>query len=138
MKRLSYILILTSILLFTSILLADTRIVEFYARREDNKAILHWVTEQEENLQKFLIQRSTDVTNWTTLGEEKPVSESSTTRREYEFTDKSIYKNENTTFYYRLVIVDNSGRSTPYSVIVSIPGSSGIRQTWGSIKAMFR
>ena len=134
---------LIPIIIFPSIIKADTRITEFHARRENNTVVLQWITEEETNLEKFIIQRSTDIStaiaNWTTIGEKKPLSDNSSTRREYSFDDKTIFKNNiSTTFYYRLVIVDTNGRLTRYDVIVSISGSSGIRHTWGSLKAMFR
>jgi hypothetical protein len=68
-----------------------------------------------------------------------PVPGQSGERKSYSFTDNSIFKTTHTgTFYYRLIIVDSQGNSTPHDVIVSIAGNSGLRHTWGSIKAMFR
>ena len=129
---------LIPIIIFPSIIKADTRITEFHARRDNNTVVLQWVTEEETDLEKFIIQRSTDITTWTTIGEKKPLPGNSSTRREYSFIDKTIFKNNSTTLFYRLVIVDTNGRLTYYYVIVSISGSSGIRHTWGSLKAMFR
>jgi hypothetical protein len=130
---------LIPIIIFPSIIKADTRITEFHARRENNTVVLQWITEEETDLEKFMIQRSTDIATWTTIGEIKPLSDNSSTKREYSFIDKTIFKiNNSTTFYYRIVIINTNGRSTPHDVIVSISGSSGIRHTWGSLKAMFR
>jgi len=84
-----------------------------------------------------LIQRSTDTVNWTSIGE-KPAFGESSIKRDYSFIDNSIFKNNVSNFYYRLVIVEKNGHSTPYDVIVSITGGSGIKHTWGSIKALFR
>jgi len=117
---------------------SETRIVDFHARRQDNVAILEWATEKENGLEKFLVQRSTDQSTWTTVGDVKPEPGDSSTRRTYIYYDRSIFKNSISTFYYRLVIVNKNDQSTPYGVIVSITGSSGIKHTWGSIKAMFR
>ncbi len=56
----------------------------------------------------------------------------------YSYTDKSVYKTNDYIFVYRLKIVDNNGQlsySDQASVSLSI---SGVKRTWGSIKAMFR
>lgn len=130
---LSFIFIFIS----STVLLSGARIVEFHARRENNAVILKWATEEETNLLKFVIQRSTDTVNWTTIGEKSAFGESSS-KRDYSFIDNSIFKNNISNFYYRLVIVEKNGQSTPHDVIVSITGGSGIKHTWGSIKALFR
>ena len=137
-RRITTSLLFLFILSIPPLLRSETRIVEFHARREINYAILDWATDIEDDLQKFVIQRSTDHFNWTPIGEVKPQPGDFTTKRTYTFIDKSIFKNSISTFYYRLMIVNKNGQSTPHSVIVSISGNSGIKHTWGSIKAMFR
>ena len=126
------------LLAFPAFVLSNTRIVDFHARRDNNRAILEWATEKELNLEKFVIQRSLDNVNWSTIGEVKSETGDSNTKRYYRFEDNNLFKNSISTFYYKLIIVDKSGQSKPYDVIVSLSGSSGIRHTWGSIKAMFR
>ena len=124
-------------LLFPTILSAGARIVDFHATRIEGTPTLEWTTEEETNLDKFLIQRSTDRNQWTNIGEVKSKSGNSSTRQTYTFADKSIFKNNTSTFYYRLVMKDKDGQST-YSESISITGCSGIKHTWGTIKAMFR
>ena len=124
--------------LATAILHSEARIVDFHARRENSYAVLEWATEMESNLEKFVIQRSTDHIIWTTIGDVKPKAGDSIKKRYYRFEDKNIFKNSISNFYYQLVIVNKDGSSIIYDVIVSVEGSSGIRHTWGSIKAMFR
>lgn len=116
---------------------AATRILEFHARRERNTVIVEWATEEESNLSKFEIERSTDGIRWFKIGEAPAVGES-TRRNSYSFTDYSIYKGSVTSLYYHLVLVDKAGNSQVFDVIASVEGNSGIRHTWGSIKAMFR
>ncbi len=56
----------------------------------------------------------------------------------YTYLDQSAYKIENMLFIYRLKIVDTNGQAS-YSNEVSVSHSvSGVKRTWGSIKAMFR
>jgi hypothetical protein len=116
---------------------ASTRISGFYAKREKNTVILEWTTEEESNLAKFEIHRSTDQMRWYKIGEARAVGESSQ-KNVYSFTDNSIFKGPANTLYYRLVLVDKTGGSASWDVIASVEGQSGIRHTWGSIKAMFR
>jgi hypothetical protein len=122
---------------FSVVLEASARISEFYAKREKNTVILEWTTEEESNLAKFEIYRSTDQMRWHKIGETRAVGESSQ-RNAYSLTDNSIFKGAVNTLYYRLVLVDKTGNSQSWDVIASVEGQSGIRHTWGSIKAMFR
>ena len=124
--------------LTTSLLVeASTRISAFYAKREKNAVILEWTTEEEANLAKFEIHRSTDQMRWFKIGETRAAGESSQ-KNVYSYTDNSIFKAAVNTLYYRLVLVEKNGASVSWDVIASVEGQSGIRHTWGSIKAMFR
>jgi hypothetical protein len=116
---------------------ASTRISTFYAKREKNTVILEWATEEESNLAKFEIHRSTDQMRWYKIGETRAAGESSQ-KNIYSYTDNSIFKAAVNTLYYRLVLVEKNGASASWDVIASVEGQSGIRHTWGSIKAMFR
>jgi hypothetical protein len=131
--------VFAALLLFavSVVLEASARISEFYAKREKNAVILEWTTEEESNLAKFEIHRSTDQLRWYKIGETRAVGESSQ-RNVYSFTDNSIFKGAVNTLYYRLILVDMSGNNQSWDVIASVEGQSGIRHTWGSIKAMFR
>jgi len=127
------------LLLCVSVLRADTLIIEFHAKRsENNIVILEWVTEKESNLEKFVIERSNNGINWISIGFVNSKTEISFTEQSYSFEDRHIFKTTQSTFFYRLIIVDKKGHSTIHSVIASISGQSGIKHTWGSIKALFR
>lgn len=119
------------------LLQASARISAFYAKREKNTVILEWTTEEEANLVKFEIHRSTDQMRWYKIGETRAVGESSQ-RNVYSYTDNSIFKAAVNTLYYRLLLVEKNGSNVSWDVIASVEGQSGIRHTWGSIKAMFR
>lgn len=129
------------ILFFGSIpilLISSAQISEFNAQRTDGQVILEWITTQESNVLRFDIERSTDTVPWQKIGSKNAVGESNTPR-EYTFVDNfSIFKTTQSNFYYRLIIVSKDGQRTPHNVIATISGSSGIKHTWGSIKAMFR
>lgn len=123
--------------LLISLLYSSVRISEFNARRERNYILLEWTTEFESNLSKFEIERSTDRIHWIKIGEVSAVGESNQ-RHFYIFKDQTLLKGNLASLSYRLNLVYKNGTSEPYDVIVSVEGISGIRQTWGSIKAMFR
>lgn len=117
---------------------SGARIVNFHARRDGRNVVLEWATENESNVDCYIIQKSTDTVHWTTLQEIKSKNSNSTTRQSYTFVDNQIYKNSLANFYYRLVIKDQDGSTTIHTVVASVSGSSGIKHTWGSIKAIFR
>jgi len=116
---------------------ASTIISDFHAKREGNTVVLGWTTESETRLARFDLERSTDRLRWFKIGEKAAMGESAT-RQQYTFRDNTIFKAAVNNFYYRLVLVDKNGQSAPFDVITSVSGTSGIRHTWGSIKAMFR
>ncbi|MFQ5754391.1 MAG: hypothetical protein ACE5HI_20630, partial [bacterium] len=59
-------------------------------------------------------------------------------KKEYMYKDKSVFKQLDRSYFYRLKIVDKDN-SFSYSKVISVkPTISSARQTWGSIKAMFR
>ena len=123
---------------FSVLIRAGARVSEFNGRRESNTVVLEWATDEETDLFKFVIQRSSDNMNWNNIGEVFSKTGSSATRQTYSFVDRNIFKNQTSSFYYSLILVDRNGQTTKHDVIVSVSGNSGIRHTWGSIKAMFR
>lgn len=132
-----YLILLFITFTLVGLLHSGARISEFHARRENNTVVLEWATEEESNLLRFDLQRSSDNVRWLKIGE-KPAAGESTTFNQYSFIDQTVFKTTLSNFYYRLVMVDKNGQTTPYDIIASVSGSSGIVHTWGSIKAMFR
>lgn len=135
--------IITSILLLLLVpaenLLSGAQIVGFHARRQVNTVVIEWITETEDNVDKFILERSTDRLHWSTLTEIQSKMGTSTARQSYTFVDQSIFKMSNlSTFYYRIVVLDQAGQKTVHAVIASVSGQSGFKHTWGSIKALFR
>jgi hypothetical protein len=116
---------------------ASTRVSEFYATRDQSAVVLVWSTEEETSLARFEIERSSDRTRWIQVGK-TPAAGDSWQKRTYSYRDNTIFKTGVNTLYYRLILVDRSGNSQVFDMIASAEGQSGIRHTWGSIKAMFR
>jgi len=138
-ERINYLLIVLALIVFSSIAFAGAVIVDFRGEPGSNKVTLRWSSMSEVNCEGFQIERSLSKTDFKKVGFVKALG-NSTDRKEYQFVDKSIYKATlSRTFYYRIKILttDNSN-SVFYQIVAVTPSISGARETWGSIKALFR
>jgi len=106
----------------------------FHATSDGVNVTLRWVTEDETNVTRFEIERrSGNEENFVIIG-------SLTTKGAslYEFVDYSALRKTTGVYHYRLKIVF-SNNTIAYSQTVTVSHTvSGVRRTWGSIKAMFR
>jgi len=125
------------LLILCGSLWAANQIVDFHARRDNQTIILEWATEQESGLSKFHVHRRIDQSNWTVIAS-LTAKGHTTTRNQYSYTDATIYKTQLASCYYRLEVELEDGSKTLHQTIASAAGMSGIRHTWGSLKAMFR
>jgi hypothetical protein len=75
--------------------------------QNDNRVLLTWATASEQNSKSFVIERSTDATNWTSIGKVAAAGNSST-ELHYQFTDALPVTGYD---YYRLLQTDLDGRS---------------------------
>ncbi len=106
----------------------------FYAKSENGNIKLEWKTSDESNLKQFVIERRTAQGGFISLQTMAPKGSNSF----YTYLDEAAYKTQDVVFSYRLKIVDNDG-SISYSNERYVSHSiSGVKRTWGSIKAMFR
>lgn len=129
--KLSYLLLL---ILITTAVFAGTFLEYFQGRSEGEDIRLEWKTREEVNLQHFKVERKTPQSSFVDITTIQPKGNNSY----YTYLDQSAYKPNNLLFIYRLKIVDTNGQAS-YSNEVSVSHSvSGVRRTWGSIKAMFR
>jgi hypothetical protein len=122
-------------LLFFIQLFAGVEILKFTGKGQNGTITLKWEVRNEVNLKSYVIERKTVNGNFAEIYTVQPKNESV-----YEFSDETAYKTSTTSIYiYRIKIVDNNGSSS-YSneLTVSNNGVSGIKKTWGSIKALFR
>lgn len=89
--------------------------------------------------QKFSVQRKTNETDYSEIAKVT----ASNGIMHYTYVDKTAYKTSDVMYYYRIQLVD-ANAEFPYSYVYgSATGSahlsiSGVKKTWGSIKAMFR
>ncbi len=126
--------VIITLFIIVSTVLAGALIDYFHAQTEGENVKLEWKTTTETNLANFIVQRKTPDTQYIDLTTIDPTGNNSV----YSYTDQAAYKMTNPIFVYRLKIVDRDG-SYAYSSEVSVsPNISGVKRTWGSIKAMFR
>ena len=123
------------IVIFTfAALYAGTFLEYFHGRSEGDDIRLEWKTREEVDLQNFKIERKTPQNSFVEISTIQPKGSNSY----YTYLDQSAYKASDLIFIYRIKIVDTNGQ-TSYSNEVTVSHSvSGVKRTWGSIKAMFR
>ncbi len=122
------------IITFATSLIANAVIERMSADSQQNRIILQWVTSSEENVNVFVIERSTENNkHFVVIGELKARGPGF----EYRFEDSEL-GNINSIFYYRLKIVNHDNSIQYTDVVRAIPNISSISRTWGSIKALFR
>jgi len=95
----------------------------FTARRTNGTTVLSWTTRSESNSKQFEIERSTDGTAWTNIGE-TPAAGNSTTPLSYQFADPVPLQQGNT-LHYRLKLEDKDGKYT-YSGVVVVASYDGL------------
>jgi hypothetical protein len=99
---------------------------------------LRWATENESNVLSFEILRSVNYNNgYVSIATINPKGPSI-----YEYIDYSAFRRTTTVYYYRIKVKFKDGESyfpalneAPLTVDHNV---SGVRRTWGSIKALFR
>ena len=131
-------LIILSLTLLCSLALAGAIITTFEAEPGFNKVTLKWSTTIESNLKGFEVERSTDANTFQKVGFIEAAG-NSTEKKDYQYEDKTVFKSAATTYHYRLKIINIDGSFSYYNKVIQVvPQISGVRHTWGSIKAMFR
>lgn len=119
---------------FISTALGGAYLEFFHARSESEDVKLEWKTGEENNLRHFAVERKTPQSSFIQLATIQPQG----SNKLYSYIDANAYKTTDLIFIYRLKIVDNNDQVT-YSSEVSVSHNiSGVKRTWGSIKAMFR
>ena len=123
-----------AILITVATIYAGAFLEYFHGRSEGDDVRLEWKTGEEINIQNFIVERKTLQSSYIDIATIAPKGSNSY----YFYLDQSAYKTEDMVFVYRLKIVDTNGQAS-YSNEVTVSHSvSGVRRTWGSIKAMFR
>lgn len=122
------------ILIFVSVAFAGAILTSFVVSSEGDTVKVDWQTGVESDVNYFSILRRTPQTSFVEISTVKAKGNYSN----YEYIDQSVYKINTSIFIYKLKIVDNNNTSTYSSEMSASPNISGVKRTWGSIKAMFR
>lgn len=102
----------------------------------DGNVVIEWRTQNEVNVDYFAIERKTPNMTFPVTLPDKIYPNSD---HYYRFVDKSAYKTNDNVYTYRIAIVDKDGTiSHSGEFYVNHSSVSGVKRTWGSIKAMFR
>jgi hypothetical protein len=127
------LLISTLMLFFFATLYANAIIIEWKAEPEQDKIVLQWKTSQEIDVVKFVVERSNDNLHFSDIGEVLAQGPGFLYRFEDDRSDIM-----NSIFYYRLRIVNKNGSTQHNDSLPVITHPSTVKNTWGSIKALFR
>lgn len=102
---------------------------------DEARIIVQWNTTAEDDVAGFQVQRSTDGNQFHDIGFLNAQGQGSG----YTFIDDSIIaKVAGRDYFYRLVIMDNSGESVKSKIITIQSNISSVNHTWGSLKALFK
>ncbi|OGU46119.1 MAG: hypothetical protein A2000_11875 [Ignavibacteria bacterium GWB2_36_8] len=128
------------LILFMATIFAGATLRDFRASSEGDDIKVEWETGDENNVQNFIIERNNYESS---LGSSQSFLEIKSIQPKgsnsyYSFLDESLFKTNDYVFQYRLKIVDMDGTITYSNTISVTPKISGLKRTWGSIKAMFR
>lgn len=136
MKKPLKITSIACVLLIAGILFAATELQYFTGKNETDSILLEWKTGTEDNLNRFEIERSaSEPNNFVNVGNVTAIGNNSY----YYFRDYTSQNNPVVPiYYYRLKLVDNNGGHVYSQTITVTHVISSVRDTWGSIKAIFR
>ncbi|NOS84978.1 MAG: hypothetical protein HOP31_07545 [Ignavibacteria bacterium] len=124
------------IILVAGVVYAATELQYFTGKNESDSILLEWKTGTEDNLNRFEIERSaSEPNNYVNIGSVTAIGSNSY----YYYRDNtSVQNNSAPVYYYRLKLVDNNGNYVYSQTITVTHVISSVRDTWGSIKAIFR
>jgi hypothetical protein len=125
-------------LLLAGVLWSGVIISSFQGEAGFNRVELKWIVSSEINLRQYQVLRSFDGTTFENIAQ-VPVKENDSGEKTYLYVDTSVFKDVSRDFYYKLRMVHQDGTTSDYDKVLRLnPQISSARQTWGSIKAMFR
>jgi len=132
-----FVLFLISLLIVsTLVLFANVSFQSFTGKTNSDGILLEWKTGEEGGVSKFEIERSAgNPNNFIYINSVNATGNNSY----YSYQDNSVtVKSGSSIYYYRLKCIKPGG-ATSYSNMISVVHTvSGIKDTWGSIKAIFR
>lgn len=127
------------VILFSSGLLFASVTLQYFVARDNSQGVfVEWKTSNEAGTVRFEIERSADTPdNFIFINYKDATGNNSY----YSFQDNSVEIGTGRTtsiYFYRLKCLEGNGNFTYTDHITVSHTVSGIRSTWGSIKAIFR
>ena len=129
------IILLLSFFIVANLFAAIT--LDFFSAKPANDGILiEWKSINEDGVSVYTIERSADnLNNFISIKNINATGNNSY----YSYLDENVMiKMTSTVYYYRLKCIKPDGTYTYTNAITVIHSVSGIKETWGSIKAIFR
>lgn len=137
-KTLLFAYIVVVLSAFTGILFASLSLQYFTAKTNSDGVFIEWKTNDEGGTARFEIERSaTNPDNFIFIKSINATGNNSY----YSYQDNSVnfHPNDGSSIYfYRLKCLQPNGSYTYSNTISVVHAISGIKNTWGSIKAIFR
>jgi hypothetical protein len=108
----------------------------FTAKTNTDGILLEWKTGDESGIVKFDIERSAVTPNsFVFIKSLSALGNNSY----YSYQDNGVdFKSNSSVYYYRLKCITSNGTYSYTNTITVVHTVSGIKNTWGSIKAIFR
>ena len=126
--------IFITLCLFIPSMLAGAFFEFFHARSETGNVRIEWKTGEERDVTSFIIERKSPNSSFLPIATVQPKGNNSF----YSYLDENAYKPNDMIFIYRIKIVTSDNNFSLSKEIAVSHSVSGIKRTWGSIKAMFR
>jgi PKD repeat protein/photosystem II stability/assembly factor-like uncharacterized protein len=92
------------------------KLINFTAVKQSNNVLVNWNTKDEVNINKYVIQRSTDGISFVEVGNQLA---NNNTTNSYQYNDINAVNINSQFLYYRLKITDNAGK-LKYSEVVKV------------------
>jgi hypothetical protein len=127
---------LVLLVLFAAPLHAGQLFDQVAAEESGTQVVIRWKTLDESGCTGFYVERSVDGVTYTRLNDTPMTTEGS--GHLYTFVDRYVFKQTSRTFFYRVKGLSRHGQSVDSDNIRVELSLSGIEQTWGGLKAMFR
>ncbi len=131
MKQFLFLVVLLSSIALSGVIREGT----MQARSDGSNVTIQWGSTDESSVKEFIIERRSG-----TAGEFTAIAviAKQGSNSFYEYIDKSAFKATASIYQYRINTVSVSGTSELSTIITVSHNVSGVKRTWGSLKAMFR
>lgn len=138
MKNIKISAILITVILISTVVFAvsNVNITRFEGYSDGENIILEWETSQEKNLEYFSVERKAANGNFVEIAKVEPEPD-----QFYEYVDENVYKSTSSIYIYNLkvkLIGESLQDASSIKQISVTHDVTGVKRTWGSIKALFR